>query len=200
MPASRRPDPGRAARSAARAAARRAAAARTGSAGERAAQQRRAQRRGAGLTTRAALLGLVLCGLVVSAALPLREYLSQRAEIGRLEQQQALQRERVEALEAAKRQLEDPAFVTAEARRRLHFVKPGETAYVLLTPRPGEAPLGATAESVDEPAGPEGPWYSQLWSSVEVADRAQPAPSGPAPSGPAAPGPAAPAPAPPPAR
>jgi cell division protein FtsB len=173
VPASRRPEPSRrsAERSAARAAARRAAAARTGSAGARAEQERRAT----GLTTRAAVLGLVLCALVVSAALPLREFLSQRGEIGRLQQQQALQRERVEALEAAKRQLEDPAFVTAEARRRLHFVKPGETAYVLLTPQPGEAPLGATAETAEQAAGPEAPWYSQLWSSVEVADRAQPA-------------------------
>jgi cell division protein FtsB len=175
MPASRRPDPSRsAARASARAVARRSAASRrtpapAGTAAHEA-------RKGTGLTTRAAILGLVVCALVVSAALPLREYLAQRADIGRLEQQQALQRERVEALEAAKRQLEDPAYVQAEARRRLHFVLPGETAYVLLAPEPGQAPTGATAEQVAEAAGPEQPWFSQLWSSVEAAD-AEPAPA-----------------------
>jgi cell division protein FtsB len=164
-------------RAAARAAARQAAAARTGSAGAKAEEEVRAQRRG-GLTTRAAVLGLVLCGLVVSAALPVREYLAQRSEIGELETQQAGVRERVEALEAAKRQLEDPAFVTAEARRRLHFVKPGETAYVLITPQPGEPPLDAPATPTDVPPE-QSPWYSQLWSSVEVADRGEPVPPPP---------------------
>jgi cell division protein FtsB len=181
MPASRRPDPSRsAARASARAAARRSASGRSPSATARAAGLREAAeaRRGTGLTTRAAVLGLVVCALVVSAALPLREYLAQRGDIGRLEQQQSLQRERVEALEAAKRQLEDPAYVQAEARRRLHFVMPGETAYVLIAPEPGQVPAGATAEQLTEVAGPEAPWFSQLWSSVQAADTApEPAPA-----------------------
>jgi cell division protein FtsB len=184
MPASRRPDPGRsAARASARAAARRTSASRrAGSTVPRpAGHEAKAAaegRKGAGLTTRAAVLGLVVCALVVSAALPLREFLSQRGTIARLEQQQALQRERVEALEAAKRRLQDPAFVQAEARRRLHFVMPGETAYVLLAPEPGQAPAGATAEQVAEAAGPEQPWFSQLWSSVQAADAEQPTSGG----------------------
>jgi cell division protein FtsB len=178
MAASRRPDPSRsAARSAARASARRAQAGRSAAAdpstGRRPPPAAAARRSGraAGLTTRAAILGLIVCALVVSAALPLREYLAQRGEIGRLEQQQAQQRDRVEALEAAKRQLEDPAFAMAEARRRLHFVLPGETAYVLIAPEPGQAPAGANAEPLAETAGPEAPWFSQLWSSVQEADR-----------------------------
>jgi cell division protein FtsB len=130
-----------------------------------------------GLTTRAAVLGLVVCGLVVSAALPLREYLSQRGQIAAATAKQAQQQARVRALEDQLRQLQDPAYLKAQARTRLHFVLPGETAYVVLTPSaaplaPGRAALqGATA------TGPEAPWYSQVWGSVKAADRPAPLPT-----------------------
>src|SRR3954452_22533032 len=88
----------------------------------------------AGLTTRAAILGLVVCALVVSAALPLREFLSQRADIRHLQQSQAAARARVAALEEQEARLADPAYVAALARDRLHFVRPGETAYVVIAP------------------------------------------------------------------
>jgi cell division protein FtsL len=126
--------------------------------------------RGARLTTRAAVLGLVLCAVVVSAALPLREYLSQRGQISALEQQQRAQKERVAALQEQQRRLSDPARVAALARERLHFVLPGETAYVVVGPTaaPGAA---AGADPAGAPAA-GGPWYSQLWDSVRAADTA----------------------------
>ncbi|MCW2679447.1 MAG: ftsL1, partial [Frankiales bacterium] len=119
------------------------------------------------LTPRAAVLALIAAGLLASAALPMREYVNQRSEIAALETAQADQRERVAALEAEKQRLQDPAYVAAEARRRLHFVMPGETAYVVLAPEPG------TLED-DKDKGPEAPWYSQVWGSVEEADRPAP--------------------------
>jgi cell division protein FtsB len=127
--------------------------------------------RPAGLTTRAAILGLVVCALVVSAALPLREYLSQRAEIRQLQQSQAAARARVAALEEQKARLSDPSYVAALARDRLHFVRPGETAYVVIAPgAPAPTPKDAQ-RAASAPAGPEAPWYSQLWGSVRSADR-----------------------------
>ncbi|HWH29929.1 MAG TPA: septum formation initiator family protein, partial [Mycobacteriales bacterium] len=114
----------------------------------------RATRAGSPLTTRAALLLLVLCTLVVSAALPLRTFLEQRGRIADLEQEQAAARERVAALEHAKQQLQDPAFLAAEARRRLHMARPGEVSYVLVTPTPTPAPA---AETEAPQAGPEAP-------------------------------------------
>ncbi|MEX2291338.1 MAG: septum formation initiator family protein [Mycobacteriales bacterium] len=125
------------------------------------------------LTPRAAILALLVCGLLVSAALPLREYLAQRGQIGELEQSQAAARERIAALEAERRRLEDPAYIAAEARRRLNFVLPGETAYVVLAPEelPLEQPDGAGAK------GAGAPWYSQLWGSVQAADRPAPSPA-----------------------
>jgi cell division protein FtsB len=125
----------------------------------------------AGLTTRAAILGLVVCALVVSAALPLREFLSQRADIRHLQQSQAAARARVAALEEQKARLADPAYVAALARDRLHFVRPGETAYVVIAPSAAPATPTEARRAASAPAGPEAPWYSQLWGSVRSADR-----------------------------
>jgi cell division protein FtsB len=125
----------------------------------------------AGLTTRAAVLGLVVCALVVSAALPLREFLSQRADIRHLEQSQAAARARIAQLEEQKAQLADPDYVAALARDRLHFVRPGETAYVVLAPSAAPATAAEARRAASAPAGPEAPWYSQLWGSVRSADR-----------------------------
>lgn len=120
-----------------------------------------------GITTRAAVLGLVVCALVLSAAVPLREYVSQRGEISRALAQQAEQRQRVAALEARKKQLEDPAYVKQVARERLHYVMPGETAYLVLQP---DAPAAEPDAPAVKPSGSSAPWYSQLWGSVQAAD------------------------------
>ena len=121
-----------------------------------------------GLTTRAAVLGLVLCALVVSAALPLREYLSQRGQVAQLEQTQAERRSTVAALERQKALLGDPTYVAALARERLHFVKPGETTYVVLGAE--DPSLTAPPDATGRPAGPLAPWWSQLYASVRAAD------------------------------
>ena len=115
------------------------------------------------------MLGLVICALLVSAALPLREYLAQRAEISRLDAAQAAQRSRVVGLEERKRLLDDPEFVKSLARDRLHFVLPGETAYVLLDP--ALPPTSGPARQGDAPPQSGSPWYSQVWDSVQEADR-----------------------------
>lgn len=127
-----------------------------------------------GLTTRAAVLGLVLCALVVSAALPLRELLSQRGQIAEARAAQSQQKAKVAALEAQLRQLQDPAYVKGQARTRLHFVLPGETAYVVLAPSAAPVVPGQKAAAA---TGPEQPWYSQVWGSVKAADRPAPAPT-----------------------
>jgi cell division protein FtsB len=129
-----------------------------------------------GLTGRAAILGLVLCALVVSAAVPLREYLSQRSQITDVQSQQSAAAARVKALEDRQAQLQDPDQIAALARERLHFSKPGETTYVVITPSPAPAPTKDPG-TVEANAG--APWFSQLWGSVQAADRpaATPPPS-----------------------
>jgi cell division protein FtsB len=130
----------------------------------------------AGLTTRAAVLGLVVCGLVVSAALPLREFLSQRSQISSARERNAQQQARVDALEKQLKQWQDPAYVKAQARERLHFVLPGEYSYVVLGPSTAPAPSGRAALPGVQAVGPEAPWYSQVWGSVRAADRPAPSP------------------------
>jgi cell division protein FtsB len=125
-----------------------------------------------GLTGRAAVLGLVVCALVLSLAYPAKEFLAQRGEIGRLRAEQAQAQARVAALEERKRQLGDPAYVRAQARARLHYVLPGETVYVVV-PRSG----GGTEDSA-EPDVPtvsqSGSWYGKLWGTVRSADGSAP--------------------------
>ncbi len=120
-----------------------------------------------GLTTRAAALGLVLCALVISAALPLREYLAQRGRIAELAQSQVERTARVADLQRQRTLLDDPTYVASLARERLHFVKPGEMSYVVIGPQAAVVP---PATETVAPAGSESPWWSQLWGSVRAAD------------------------------
>ena len=123
-----------------------------------------------GLTTRSAVLALVVCALVVSAAVPLREYLSQRTGIARVQAAQRQQQARVDGLEHKAARLEDPAYVRSQATLRLHYVLPGQTAYVVLAPgQPATVP-GPLAVGRATATGPQAPWYSQVWGTVRAAD------------------------------
>jgi len=128
--------------------------------------------RRSGLTGRAAVLGLVVCTLVLSLAYPARQYVGQRGAIAHLAQQKAAAEQRVAVLADQAKRLGDPAYVRAEARRRLQYVMPGDTVYVVITPdgAPATAPKPAGVPA----AAPDGgqPWYAQLWGTVQAADRA----------------------------
>ena len=116
------------------------------------------------LTGRAVILIVVLAALAVTLAIPVRAWLSQRAEIATLEQEVLDSRDRVTDLQTELSDWNDPAFVIAQARSRLHFVFPGEVGYVVLGA--DDRPVTA-APAAEEPAQP---WYSQLWESTRQAD------------------------------
>ncbi|MEU1009630.1 septum formation initiator family protein [Streptomyces sp. NPDC088810] len=125
--------------------------------------QTKRQARRSRLTGRAALLALVLCSLVVALAYPMRQYVSQRAEIADLQRQREQARERVEQLRDLKARWQDDAYAEQQIRRRLHYVKPGETGYVVIDPgaaRPSRADLGAAHR----------PWYANVWDGVDKSD------------------------------
>ena len=113
------------------------------------------------LARQVALLGLVLCAVALSVAFPLRNYLQQRSELAdAVVAQQSLQQQRDE-LQAQKNALQDSGYVAAEARRRLQFVTPGETVFVVHAPDLGsEAQPGAVVPASDEP------WYGSLWDTL----------------------------------
>lgn len=128
--------------------------------------------RSAAFTARAAILAVVACAVLLSLAYPLREYVAQRGEIERLQAQQRATERRVAALARQQQQWNDPAYIKAQARERLHFVLPGETAYVVLDPgaRATEDASGSPTLSPLQPDVGSGPWYSELWRSVQAAD------------------------------
>jgi cell division protein FtsB len=119
------------------------------------------------LTGRAAVLALVVCMLAISLAYPLREFLSQRGDIGDYRAKVTAQEKRVADLARARERWNDPAYVKAQARERLHFVMPGETVYIVLEPDEAPAPVAATERSTAPE--PKRPWFGDLWKSVEVA-------------------------------
>jgi cell division protein FtsB len=124
------------------------------------------------LTGRAAILAVVLGALVVTLAIPVREWFAQRAEIAALTQAVADAEVRVAGLEADRARWNDPAYVETQARARLQYVMPGEVGYVVVDDR------AAAEDEGGEPAEPtsDEPWYSRLWGSVRSADAPPPAP------------------------
>jgi cell division protein FtsB len=118
---------------------------------------------GLSTTRRAAVFAIVVCALALSVAVPLRTYLGQRDDVELEEQRQADLRSQVEVLEERKAQLDDPAQVEAEARRRLRYVMPGETPYMVELPDDQGAETGGKPEQgkvKDES------WYQLLWNAV----------------------------------
>src|SRR4051812_43532753 len=125
-----------------------------------------ARRRRTGLTSRAAVLAIAICAVVLTLAVPLQQYLAQRGQLSDLVAQERAERARVAALEQQQARWNDPAYVREQARERLHFVKPGETAYVIVDPTPQPKAPTVSAPKVQTKAGP---WYGELWSTVTTA-------------------------------
>ncbi|MCX4778835.1 FtsB family cell division protein [Streptomyces sp. NBC_01264] len=128
--------------------------------------QSRRQVRRSRLTGRAALLVLVLCTLVVALAYPMRQYVSQRSEIAKQEKEAVSARDRLERLRDEKARWQDNAYAEQQARKHLHFVRPGEVSYIMTDPgaAAGEQRRGGQAAT-------DRPWYSNVWDGVDKADR-----------------------------
>ncbi len=125
--------------------------------------QTRRQARRSRLTSRAALLALVVCSLVVALAYPIRQYVSQRAEIADLQKERQQARERVEQLRDLKARWQDDAYAEQQIRQRLHYVMPGETGFVVIDP-------DAARQSHTDLGSSDRPWYTNLWDGVDKAD------------------------------
>lgn len=114
------------------------------------------------LTSRAAILALVMCVIALSLAYPLREYIAQRAQLAELREERARMEQSVQDLRQREEEMTQDSYVEREARVRLHYQYPGETAYIVIPP---------DSEDEDEDdTGPSEPWFTALWRSVEEAD------------------------------
>ncbi|MFE5890344.1 FtsB family cell division protein [Streptomyces sp. NPDC002285] len=125
--------------------------------------QTKRQARRSRLTGRAALLALVVCSMIVALAYPIRQYVSQRAEIADMQREKEEAAQRVEELRDVKARWQDDAYAEQQIRLRLHYVMPGETGYVVIDPdaaKQSRADLGAA----------DRPWYANIWDGVDKAD------------------------------
>jgi cell division protein FtsB len=117
------------------------------------------------LTSRAAILAIVMCAIALSLAYPVREYIAQRREIAALRQQERVNQKLVEELAQREHRLGDESYIKREARRRLHYCMPDEKCFIVLDGSGGN-------RQAAQPGGPRRgpPWYTTLWRSVEAAD------------------------------
>lgn len=122
------------------------------------------------LTSRAAVLVLVVAVLMVSYASSMKAFFQQRAHINDLKGQIAQREANIDALEAEKAQWEDPAYIEQQARARLGYVMPGEKTYLVLD-EDGNAlrPQSDLDDPEDVLDTTPSPWWSDAWESVELA-------------------------------
>jgi cell division protein FtsL len=118
------------------------------------------------LTSRAAVLAVVICAIALSLAYPVREYIAQRRQIDQLQAQRQMLNGQLASLQHQQQRLGDPAYVEQLARNKLHMCLRGETCYIVIG---GQAagPGAASAASLT-------PWYERLWKSVQEANRGSP--------------------------
>jgi uncharacterized protein len=148
------------------------------------AEQRSEQR--LGLTARrAAILAAVVCVLTLTIAGPVRTYFAQRTEMRQLAASEAALRRQIADLEQQKVKLADPAYIAAQARERLGFVKPGDVPYQVQLPP--KAALPAEPGSQAGPAATNNPWYTSLWHTIADTPHGPPTPARQAPAPPAVP-------------
>ncbi|UGT64351.1 FtsB family cell division protein [Nocardia asteroides] len=144
-----------------------------GEGGRRSRRADRPERTFLGLSTgRAVILAMVVFGLGLTLAVPMRTYFSQRAEAAQLAEDRQLLEADVAELRDRRVQQQDPAYIRAEARDRLRLVLPGETPYIVQVPGIEAPPVAAAPTRSREPD----PWYTDLWRTL---DQPPPTPEGP---------------------
>ncbi|WP_340560922.1 FtsB family cell division protein [Streptomyces sp. GSL17-111] len=123
------------------------------------------------LTGRAALLALVLCSLVVALAYPTRTYVSQRSDIAEERHKLAETEERVAELRELKARLQDPAYVEQLARKHLHYVRAGETGYIVQGDTDAEDEADRRAREEADHDAADRAWYRTFFDGLDRADR-----------------------------
>ncbi|GAA2421859.1 cell division protein DivIC [Actinomadura vinacea] len=118
------------------------------------------------LTSRAAILAVVVCAIALSLAYPVREYVAQRRQIAELKHKERVAQKQVEDLTRHKQRLGEESYIKREAKRRFHYCEPGVKCYIVLD---GGGGAGQRPQRAGTPAKP--PWYETLWRSVQAADR-----------------------------
>lgn len=121
-------------------------------------------------TVRAMVFSLVVLVAFVLVYPTLGSYLETRAEVEQLRAQRDAAKAENAELEADLKRWDDDAYVIAQARERLSFVMPGETAYRVVDPEVVPDTPADPGTPVTSPSdGATRPWYTTVWESVQVA-------------------------------
>jgi cell division protein FtsL len=115
------------------------------------------------LTSRAAVLAVVICAIALSLAYPVRAYMAQREQIDQLVAQQQTMLRQVRNLQAEQARLSDRAYIEQLARQELDMCFPGTQCYVV---EGSQSLINGTPLHQSGTA----PWYTKLWQSVQQAD------------------------------
>lgn len=134
---------------------------------------------------------VVMLGLVVLGAFVLvptfGNFVEQRQRIAALERQVEATSEEVAELREQRERLDDPAYITAQARQRLHYVYPGEVVYLIDDDLPAAEQPVDDAPISDEVTETDIDWMPRMLAGLvraglaETVSEPPPAPS-PAPS------------------
>ena len=106
---------------------------------------------------------------IITVAIPAQQLLDQHNRLNALEADLAASQKLYDSLQSQVARWQDPAYVEAQARDRLHYVMPGEVGYVVLEAE--EAPAIARVVKPKSDAA----WYRLVWQSMaDAADTAAP--------------------------
>ncbi len=128
------------------------------------------------LSVRSLVLGVTLLVGFTIVFPTVRVYLGQQARLGALSAEVAAAEKHDTDLQAELDRWGTDAYVVAQARERLGYVMPGETAYRVIDPG---TVVEAPAVASTDPAAASGaalpiggsvaPWYTTIWDSVKLA-------------------------------
>jgi cell division protein FtsB len=128
----------------------------------------RAQR---GITPRAAILALLLLGVLFSSVYPIRRYFAVSSSITHLKAEERALDLKQQQLTKQKQNLQTDAAVEAIARQQLGYARPGEIPFVIIQPS-----VAPTPQSHIGPAGLFDPsqvskpgFFSRIWGAISRA-------------------------------
>lgn len=117
------------------------------------------------------MLAVAIAVVVMALALPLKIFLSQRAQVSSLQSQNAAAQVAITSLRNQLAEWSSPPYIEAQARARLHMMLPGQRAYIVLGGRT-EANAEQAAPTAGRSAGVRRTWFDQLWVSTVAAGNA----------------------------
>jgi cell division protein FtsB len=114
-----------------------------------------------------AVLLFVLVILALGYTYPVRLYLAQETQIGKMQAAQDRQRAVIAEKAETVAKWQDEAYVRIQARKRLYYTEPGEVLLVVMNDS-----SGADAGQGRQPGAGPAPdrWYDTLFSSVAAAN------------------------------